>query len=125
MRVVAITCAALTLGCTVAGATTTSTSLTSGLRGVVIRGPIRPVCGPSDPCDAPAPGVVLRFKQRGRLIARVKSGTGGRYRVLLRPGRYAVSTPNPSPAMGLSPSVVRVPKGRVARVNFRLDTGIQ
>ena len=124
MRVLAVTLAALAFGSTLAGAAT-PTRLTSGLRGVVMRGPVRPVCDDSKPCDEPAPGVVLRFKRDGRVVARVTTGSGGRYRVLLRPGRYAVSTPNGRPVGGLSPRLVRVPSGRVARVNFHIDTGIQ
>ena len=124
MRVMAVTLAALAFGSTFAGAAT-PTRTTSGLRGVVIRGPIRPVCDDTQPCEEPAPGVVLRFKRDGRVVARVTTGAGGRYRVLLRPGRYAVSTPNARPSMDLTPKLVRVPKGWVARVNFHLDTGIQ
>jgi hypothetical protein len=125
MRVVAITLAALAFGSTLAGAAA-STTLTSGLRGVVMRGPTKPVCSVNEPCEEPAPGVVLRFKQGERLVARVKTGSAGGYRVTLRPGRYAVSTPNSSrPSTGLSPRLVRVPTGRVARVNFHIDTGIQ
>jgi hypothetical protein len=90
-----------------------------------MRGPVRPVCSENEPCDEPAVGVEVRFKQGTRLVARVKTGRGGRYRVLLRPGRYAVSTPNSRPIGGLSPRLVRVPSGRVARVNFHIDTGIQ
>jgi hypothetical protein len=124
MRVVAITLAALAFGSTLAGAAA-SPNLTSGLRGVVMRGPTKPVCEDTEPCEEPAPGVVLRFKQGSRLVARVKTGRAGGYRVMLRPGRYAVSTPNSRPTTGLSPRLVRVPTGRVARVNFHLDTGIQ
>lgn len=124
MRVVAVMLAAVAFGSTVAGATASST-LTSGLRGVLMRGPIRPVCDDSQPCDAPAPGVVLRFKRGDRVVARVTTGTGGRYRVVLRPGRYAVTTPDRGPGAGLTPRFVQVHKARVARVNFHLDTGIQ
>jgi hypothetical protein len=124
MRVVAFTLAALAFGSTLAGAAASPT-LTSGLRGVVTRGPTQPVCRVNEPCEEPAAGVVLRFKQGSRLVARVKTGSAGGYRVMLRPGRYAVSTPNSRPSMGLSPRLVRVPTGRVARVNFHVDTGIQ
>ena len=90
-----------------------------------MRGPIRPVCDDMQPCDAPAPGVVLLFKRGDRVVARVTTGTGGRYRVVLRPARYAVTTPDRGPGAGLTPRFVLVPKARVARVNFHLDTGIQ
>jgi hypothetical protein len=124
MRVVAITLAALVFGSTLAGAAT-PLRLTSGLRGVVMRGPTKPVCSDAEPCEEPAVGIVLRFKQANRIAARVTTGSAGGYRVKLRPGRYAVSTPNRGPGTGLTPRFVRVPTGRVARVDFHLDTGIQ
>lgn len=124
VRVLRVSLVALVLGSGLAGAAT-PTVVKSGLRGVVMRGPIKPVCDVSNPCEEPAAGLVLRFLQRGVVVARVKTGSRGGYRVTLRPGRYAVTTPNRRPGMGLQPEVVRVPKGRVARVDFRLDTGIQ
>lgn len=125
MRVVAVILAALAFGSTVAGAAAPS-RLTSGLRGVVMRGPTEPICRDGDPCEEPAPGVVLRFSKNGRLVARVVTGPAGGYRVKLRPGRYAVTT-IPSRRVGtqLTPRFVRVPSGRVARVDFHIDTGIQ
>lgn len=124
MRVAAVTLAALVFGSTIAGAAT-PTRLASGLRGVVMRGPTKPVCDDAQPCEEPAAGVVLRFKKGDRLVARVTTGSAGGYRVKLRPGRYAVMTPNRRPGTGLTPRVVRVPTGRVARIDFHLDTGIQ
>jgi hypothetical protein len=125
VRVVAVTVVALALASALAGAATPTVG-TSGLRGVVMRGPIRPVCGENDPCEAPAAGIVLRFKRDGIIVARVRTGSAGGYRIKLRPGRYAVGTPSsPRVGMGLTPRFVRVPLGRVARVDFHLDTGLQ
>jgi hypothetical protein len=124
MRVVAVTLAALAVGSTVAGAATTP-RLTSGLRGVVMRGPTKPVCKDTEPCEAPAVGVVLQFSQGDRIVARVRTGSAGGYRVRLRRGSYAVTTQSRRPGRGLTPRTVRVPKGRIARVDFHLDTGIQ
>lgn len=124
MRVVAVTLAALAVGSTVAGAATTP-RLKSGLRGVVMRGPTEPVCEDTEPCEEPAVGVVLQFRQGGRIVARVRTGSAGRYSVRLRRGRYAVTTLIRRPGSGLTPRTVRVPKGRIARVDFHLDTGIQ
>ena len=124
MRVVALTLATLVFGSALAGAATPP-RLTSGLRGVVMRGPTKPICSDTEPCEEPAAGVVLRFKQGDRVVARVTTGSAGGYRVKLRPGRYAVTTPNRRPGTGLTPRFVRVPTGRVARVDFHLDTGLQ
>jgi hypothetical protein len=124
MRVVALMLAALALGSTLGGAATPA-RVTSGLRGVVMRGPTTPVCRDTEPCEEPAAGVELRFRQGDRIVARVTTGSAGGYRAKLRPGRYAVTTPNRRLGMGLTPHFVRAPTGRVSRVDFHLDTGIQ
>jgi hypothetical protein len=97
----------------------------SGLHGVVLRGPTKPVCMESEPCEEPAAGVVLQFRRAGRLVAEVKTGRGGAYIVKLRPAVYSVITPRRRIGTGLTPRVVRVFAGRLTRVNFHLDTGIQ
>jgi hypothetical protein len=117
--------AALVLGSTFAGAAASTGVTSSGLRGVVMRGPTTPVCREAEPCEEPAAGVVLRFVRGNVVVARVKTGSAGGYRVKLRPGRYAVTTPRRGPGTGLTPRVVRVPSGRIARVDFFLDTGLQ
>jgi hypothetical protein len=69
--------------------------------------------------------VVVRCCRRSHVISTVKTGAAGRYTVRLRGGTYPVTTPQPPVGRGLTPRVARVPKGRVARVDFDLDTGIQ
>lgn len=98
---------------------------TSGLHGTVMRGPTMPVCRANDPCEAPAAGIVLRFLRDGVVNAQVRTSRTGKYSVKLRPGRYAVKTVWKRPGMGLTPRVVQVPRGRIARADFHLDTGIQ
>ena len=96
----------------------------SGLRGVVMRGPTTPVCH-DDACEAPAKGLVLQFRRNGQIKAQIRTNQTGRYRVTLRPGRYAVTTPALRPQQRLTPQLVRVPRGRVGRVDLHLDTGLQ
>jgi hypothetical protein len=124
MRVVAATLAALVLAPAAISAAAPA-GLASGLRGIVMRGPTKPVCTETEPCEEPAAGVVLRFARLGRVVARVRTSAAGAYRVTLRPGRYSVTTPQRGVGAGLTPRVVRVPAGRIARVDFHLDTGIQ
>jgi hypothetical protein len=122
MRVVAAMLAALTVAS--ASAATASTPA-SGLRGVVMRGPTSPVCRQDEPCEEPAAGVVLRFSRAGTVVARVKTGPKGGYAIRLGRGTYRVTTAHARLGGGLSPRLVSVPRGRVARVDFFLDTGIQ
>lgn len=124
MRFVAVMLVVLTVAPAAAPAAAPG-SLASGLRGVVMRGPTKPVCTETEPCEAPAAGVVLRFSRSGAVVARVRTNPAGAYRVLLRPGRYAVTTTRSRVGAGLTPRVVRVSAGRIARVDFHLDTGIQ
>jgi hypothetical protein len=123
MRVVVFTLAALALaGTTAEGAQPPR----SGLHGIVMRGPTRPVCLESQSCTAPAAGIVLQFWRAGDVAARAKTGPVGGYVVKLRAGTYVVKTGQVARiGSGLTPRLVRVPSGRVARVNFLLDTGIQ
>lgn len=89
-----------------------------------MRGPTTPVCY-DDPCEAPAKGLVLQFRRKGQIAAQVKTSRTGSYRISLRQGSYAVTTPALRPYQRLTPQVVRVPRGRVARVDLHLDTGLQ
>lgn len=120
VRIVGLALVLLTLVVPTAAATTTS-----GLRGIVTRGPTQPVCREGEPCEEPAANVTLLFVQSGRVVARTTTGPKGGYRVLLRPGRYAVTTARWTIGVGLTPRLVVVPRGRLARVDFDLDTGIR
>ena len=120
MLLLALALAALALAAPAAPATTSS-----GLRGIVMRGPITPVCRVGVPCEEPAAGVALLFSRSGRVVARTTTARNGGYRVALRPGRYGVRTTTRTLGSGLSPRVVLVPRHRVARVDFDLDTGIR
>jgi hypothetical protein len=99
--------------------------LSSGLHGVVMRGPTKPVCPEEQSCEKQAARIVLRFSRDGRLVAWAKTDTSGAYRVRLRPGTYTVKTTTRTVGSGLTPRVVPVPRERLARVDFHLDTGIQ
>src|SRR2546423_11589002 len=107
-----------------AGAATGTTS--SGLRGLVTRGPIAPVCAAGDPCSEPAKNVTLVFSRNGRVVRRARTNDQARYRVALAPGPYAVRlTPKPSIGRGLEPVRARVLPARFRRVDFSIDTGIR
>jgi hypothetical protein len=103
----------------------TPATATSGLYGIVKRGPIRPVCQVEVACDAPAVGVVLMFSRRGTTVARVRTRAGGRYRVGLARGTYTVRTNQRPFGVVPTPSRATVPRGRFARVDFFVDTGIR
>ena len=125
MRALAVIFGAFVLAPTLPGAAGQA-SLASGLRGVVKRGPTMPVCTVGKPCEEPAVGVVLVFKRAGVVKARVTTRRAGAYTVRLRAGLYTVATSPPRRiGSGLTPRIVRVPSGRLARVDFLVDTGIR
>jgi len=91
------------------------------LHGVVMRGPITPVCMVGKPCDAPAAHFCLSFGDH-----RVTTDANGRYRIRLRAGTYAVrACTTPSPGRGVEPRTVRVRPGVDTRVDLNVDTGIR
>lgn len=110
--------------CTSAAARTLEPDPRSGLTGVVMRGPITPVCREGVPCEAPAK-VTLVFSRPGHQAARVHTRADGSYRVRLAPGRYAVQTTERAFERRVEPARVTVLRGRFARADFRIDTGIR
>ena len=100
-------------------------STRSGLYGTVTRGPTKPVCEVDQPCEEPAARVTLVFSRNGREVRRARTNDEGRYRVTLAPGRYVVRTTARALLRIVEPTRVRVPRGRYARVNLSIDTGIR
>ncbi len=114
----------------VAGATIStgaaSAATSSGLHGLVTRGPIMPVCMVDQPCDEPAGNVQLVFLRNGVVVSRVRTNAAGTYRLALSPGRYAVRLPGkPGLRRIVKPQTARVLRGRYSRVDFSIDTGIR
>jgi hypothetical protein len=103
-----------------------ATTISSGLRGFVTRGPIAPVCVAEEPCTEPARNVTLLFSRNARIVGRAVTDGAGHYRVGLPVGLYTVRRPGPT-ALGrkLAPNHVRVYAGRFVRVDFSIDTGIR
>ena len=114
------------LAVAVAASSTGAATSSSGLRGLVTRGPITPVCVAGQPCSEPAKDLTLVFSRNGRVVRRTRTNDQGRYRVALAPGLYAVRiTPRPSIGRGLEPVRARVMRARFRRLDFSIDTGIR
>lgn len=107
------------------GATSADPVAPNGLRGLVTRSPIMPVCMEGVPCSAPAKNTPLIFFRRGRSV-RTRTDSTGRYRVALATGWWNVRTAGvPRIGSGISPRRVRVFAARFRVVNFDIDTGIR
>ena len=123
-RFVFVAIALALLASAVAGAQ--ASTAPSGLRGTVVLSPARPVCSEDERCTKPAVGFMLVFSRAGVIVARTTTRADGSYRVPLRPGAYTVRAPaTPRVGAGLTPRLVTVLKGRFARVDFTIDTGLQ
>ena len=96
----------------------------SGLQGIVTKGPTTPVCRRGEACSAPVQ-VTLLFHRAGQTF-RTRSAPNGRYRILLRPGYYTVTTLE---RIGIGrivmPRAIHVRRAHVDRLNFAIDTGIR
>ena len=124
MRVAALaTLAAALLAAGLANATPSAPSKPSGLYGLVMRGPVTPVCMVGVPCDEPAANVTFLLVRKGK-STRVHTNATGHYRVRLAPARYVITKPNWGPG-SIKPTIARVPYGRFARLNLFIDTGIR
>jgi hypothetical protein len=119
--------AALELQAAALGGTAAGAPARSGLTGIVMRGPITPVCRVDVPCDAPAAAFVLVFARAGTVRPlRATTDARGRYRVALPAGTYTVSGAVPAGVgRGISPARVHVRAGHVDRIDFSVDTGIR
>jgi hypothetical protein len=101
----------------------TAGTTSTGLRGLVTRGPITPVCRVDTPCTAPAKHTTVVFTRNGVSKSAV-TGDNGRYSILLAAGTYAVRIPAGA-TFGFTPRKVYVPAGRMSTRNFAIDTGIR
>lgn len=84
---------ALTVVVALAGASLLATTAAAGGRATVtgqVMGPARTIQCIRAPCLEPAVGVELSFVRAGKVVRRVRTGLGGRYRVGLAPGWYAI-----------------------------------
>lgn len=97
----------------------------SGIRGVVLRGPTQPVCTIGTPCEEPAARETLAVRRVGRIVARVRTDDNGRFRVGLAPGRYTVAPTATGFGRNASPVSALVRSGSYVRVTLRIDTGIR
>ena len=103
-----------------------ATTRPGGLKGVVTRGPITPVCVAEQPCTEPAKYVTLLFSRNSHIAGRVVTDGEGRYRLRLPAGDYSVRRPAATSIdRKLEPNRVRVRAGSVARIDFSIDTGIR
>lgn len=99
---------------------------TTGLTGVVIRGPVAPVCRIDIPCDAPF-SAGFRVEQNARRVGEFRSDAEGRFTVGLSQGMYRVIPDPDAPLMAPSSQsrMVEVGRSGLTYVRLEFDTGIR
>ena len=101
-------------------------TLTTGLSGTVLRGPVTPVCQVSVPCEAPF-AASFEVRQGGHRVVSFASNSDGLFSIGLAPGSYeiipAASAPIISPASQIKTVVVDA--DGLTSVVLRFDTGIR
>ena len=124
MRIVLIGIAAAIAACASAAS---SPSTTTGLTGVVMRGPVTPVCRVDVPCDAPF-SATFNVEQNGSGVAQFQSDTAGQFTVYLKPGAYTVVPGADALIIGASfqrKSVTVADNGMLTVVRLAFYTGIR
>ena len=97
-----------------------------GIEGLVLLGPQCPVQRLEDPCpDVPYEADIEIRAPSGALVGRVRSGTDGRFRAGLAPGRYVLDPVSGDPFPVATEQVVDVEVGVYAEVVVPFDTGIR
>lgn len=123
LRIVLIGIAAAIAAC----ASAPSPSTMTGLTGVVMRGPVTPVCRVDVPCDAPF-SATFNIERSGRRVAQFQSDAAGQFTVLLAPGMYTVVPNSDAPIISPSSqakSVMVADNGMLTVVRLTFDTGIR
>jgi hypothetical protein len=110
-----------------AACSSTAPSPSTGLTGVVVRGPVTPVCRVDVPCDAPF-SATFNVERNGRRVTQFQSDTAGQFTVFLEPGTYTVVANTDAPVISPSlqtKSVTVADNGTLTVVRLMFDTGIR
>jgi len=101
---------------------------TTGVRGVVLLGPMCPVETPTSPCpDRPMTGTDVEVLRGGDVVARVTTDAEGRFEVPVPSGDYSVRAvlADGGPGMSVQPVDVTVTEGSYVEVTVSVDSGIR
>ena len=101
--------------------------ITTGLEGIVYRGPINPVEMEDQVNDAPFSALFRVYNLKKKLITSFSSNAAGEFMVMLAPGNYKIIPDNSAPIMGAEFQIKEVTVNAVGITNINLyfDTGIR
>lgn len=127
MRVIGLTgCVAIVVAACALGTASGAPRAGSGVRGLVLYGPTCPVERPGRSCVRPyQASITIKREPAGTVVARVHSGTNGRFSVRLRAGRYLLVPRNGEPFPRASSRTVSVHPHRFTAVTISFESGIR
>ena len=101
--------------------------ITTGLEGIVYRGPINPVEMEGQVNDEPFSALFRVYNLKNKLITSFSSNAAGEFMVMLPPGNYKIIPDNSAPIMGAEFQVKEITVNAVGITNIDLffDTGIR
>ncbi|MHB1106500.1 MAG: hypothetical protein ACYCZ2_09065 [Lutibacter sp.] len=101
--------------------------ITTGLEGIVYRGPINSVEMEGQVNDAPFSALFRVYNLKNKLITSFSSNAAGEFMVMLAPGNYKIIPDNSAPIMGAELQIKEVTVNAVGITNINLyfDTGIR
>jgi hypothetical protein len=99
----------------------------TGVRGVVLRGPIEPACGEGQACEDQPFEADFAVTRDGRPITSFRSAADGTFEVPLAPGAYRVTPAADAPILAPATQAkdVTVVEGTFTEVEWHFDTGIR
>lgn len=103
-----------------------SPTLTTGLTGIVVRGPITPVCQIQASCDAPF-SATFSVEQDARRITQFRSDADGHFTVMLPAGIYRIVPDADAPIIApqSQAKAAKVQPVGLTEVRLDFDTGIR
>ncbi len=104
-------------------------TLTSGIEGQALIGPVCPVVREGTPCpDQPFQATIVVWNaERSQKAATFTTDEDGLFRVALAPGEYYIDPQQPSPGAPPTPipQTVTVPPDRFLQITVEYDSGIR
>ena len=101
--------------------------ITTGMEGIVYRGPISPVVIDGQVNDAPFSTLFHVYNLKNKRIASFSSNAAGEYSIMLAPGNYIIIPEKSAPIISAESQVKEItvnPIG-ITKIDLYFDTGIR
>jgi len=101
--------------------------ITTGLEGIVYRGPVNPVEIEGQVNDAPFSALFRVYNLKNKLVTSFSSNASGEFSVMLAPGNYKIIPDKSAPVISADSQVkeITVNAAGITRMDLYFDTGIR